>query len=61
MTVCSLFIHANLETFNLRSDVHNINTRNNLKLDLTKCRLQLTKDSCYYSGIMFYNNLCFLR
>lgn len=54
---CLINIHANLETFNLRSDVHNINTRNNLKLDLPKCRLQLTKDSCYYSGIIFYNML----
>ncbi|PSN44865.1 hypothetical protein C0J52_10287 [Blattella germanica] len=53
MTVYSLFIYTNLETFNLRSVVHNINTRNNLKLDLLKCRLQLTKDSCYYSGIIF--------
>ncbi|PSN56848.1 hypothetical protein C0J52_08272 [Blattella germanica] len=30
---------------------------NEVKLDLPKCRLQLTKDSCYYSGIMFYNML----
>ncbi|PSN52337.1 hypothetical protein C0J52_11416 [Blattella germanica] len=57
LTVYSLFIYANLETFNLRSYVHNINTRNNFKLDLPKCRLQLTKDSCYYSGIMIYNML----
>ena len=55
--LCLVYIHTNITNYCLRSDIHNRYTRNNSILNIPKCRLASTSETCFYNGVNFYNKL----
>jgi hypothetical protein len=52
-----LFVITNKKLFQLNSQVHNINTRNNNNLHLPSTGLSLVRKGVAYSGCKIYNHL----
>jgi len=52
-----LFIVDNKDPFQVNSEMHSINTRQNSNLHLPQANLTLYQKGAYYSGIKDFNNL----
>jgi hypothetical protein len=52
-----LFVINNRQHFKLNSDIHNINTRNNLNFHYPHARLSIYQRGVYYTGIRSFNKL----
>jgi len=51
------FLLQNQETYIFNNEVHNINTRNKLKLHQPMCNLTLYQKGMYYMSIKIFNKL----
>jgi hypothetical protein len=52
-----LFVINNRQHFKINSDVHNINTRNNLDFHYPQARLSVYQKGAHYTGIKLFNKL----
>jgi hypothetical protein len=52
-----LFVINNRQHFKINSDIHNINTRNNLNFHYPKARLSVYRKGALYTGIKLFNRL----
>jgi hypothetical protein len=52
-----LFVINNRQHFKLNSDIHNINTRNNLDLHYPQSDLSVYQKDAHYTGIKVFNSL----
>jgi hypothetical protein len=52
-----LFVINNRQHFKINSDIHNINTRNNLNFHYPPARLSVYQKGAHYTGIKLFNRL----
>jgi len=52
-----MFVVENKSIFQLKSEMHGINTRQNLNLYQPQANLTLYRKGVYYSGVKIFNNL----
>jgi len=52
-----MFVVENKSSFQLKSEMHGINTRQNSNLYQPQANLTLYQKGVYYSGVKIFNNL----
>jgi hypothetical protein len=55
----SLFVINNRQHFKINSDIHNINTRNNLDFHYPQTRLSVYQKGAHYTGIKLFKTTWF--
>jgi hypothetical protein len=52
-----LFMVRNKDLYTANQDIHNINTRSNIKLHPPVCNLTIFQKAAYFSGVKLFNHL----